>query len=593
MSGSHSPPPMHHDRPRYQWALLLLMTGAAMAFGGFGYYPAELAETHHRLTALSDVIYDSLQLFVLHTPHVAAANWMIEAAKWLAAAVSLWTVLGAFRRVYAMEWRRLRLGFSHNHVVICGAGWRGLPLARDFAQAGEKVVVVDRDPESPGIRGCQEHGVPYLVGDAADPRLLKAAGVHRARVLVASCDADETNLEIAIHARRLARALRREAEPLRCHVHLENPDLRTAVRRGGLIAETTDQVTLSTFGIDVYENSARLLFNQTPLDGEGIPEGSPVRPHLVILGLGDMGESVLIQAARIGQFANGRKLRATVIDWEADARAAELKARYPELHHACDLKFYTLEARDTAVEALLGILGREENHLPFLALCMPEAALNLALALKFAESRELAGTSFPIRVRVPLRSGLTRLLSEQRQHELFGSRIRPFGMREEVCNRRTLEQPETEALARSLHEDYRRKALAAGDTPANNPSLAPWGALSEDLKRSNHHAAGHFEVKMRAIGLRIVDAKAPGSPVTDLDPRDVETLSRMEHERFCAERFLGGWRHAPGRKDAVLKTNPTLVPWSELSERDRDKDRDQVKAIPRILAQAGLGLRRP
>ena len=58
----------------------------------------------------------------------------------------------------------------------------------------------------------------------------------------------------------------------------------------------------------------------------------------------------------------------------------------------------------------------------------------------------------------------------------------------------------------------------------------------------------------------------------------------MEHRRFCAERFLAGWRHAPGPKDPVAKTNPTLVPWEEISEMEKDKDRDQVRQIPGIVS---------
>ena len=66
----------------------------------------------------------------------------------------------------------------------------------------------------------------------------------------------------------------------------------------------------------------------------------------------------------------------------------------------------------------------------------------------------------------------------------------------------------------------------------------------------------------------------------------------MEHLRFCGERLLAGWRYAPGPKDPVHKTSPTLVPWEDISEVEREKDREQVRAIPQVLAEAGWTIAR-
>src|SRR5204863_9433307 len=129
-----------------------------------------------------------------------------ELGRWLAAAVSLGAIFGALWRVYAMEYRHFLLGFAKNHVVICGVGWRGLPLARDFCCSGNpgggrsrenrKVIVIEKDPECDGLRECEKLGIAYLVDDASNPKALKAARVHHARTLIAACSEDGTNLEI-------------------------------------------------------------------------------------------------------------------------------------------------------------------------------------------------------------------------------------------------------------------------------------------------------------------------------------------------------------------------------------------------------------
>jgi hypothetical protein len=77
------------------------------------------------------------------------------------------------------------------------------------------------------------------------------------------------------------------------------------------------------------------------------------------------------------------------------------------------------------------------------------------------------------------------------------------------------------------------------------------------------------------------------------EPEETEILARFEHVRWVEERLRQGWRLGP-RRDAAEKRSPYLVPWEELSEEVRDLDRDSVRAIPRLLDEAGLVIvRRP
>jgi hypothetical protein len=53
-----------------------------------------------------------------------------------------------------------------------------------------------------------------------------------------------------------------------------------------------------------------------------------------------------------------------------------------------------------------------------------------------------------------------------------------------------------------------------------------------------------------------------------------------------------GWRTTSGAKDPEAKLHPLLVPWDDLSEDDRDRDRDPVREIPAMLAHAGFRIAR-
>ena len=84
------------------------------------------------------------------------------------------------------------------------------------------------------------------------------------------------------------------------------------------------------------------------------------------------------------------------------------------------------------------------------------------------------------------------------------------------------------------------------------------------------------------------ESKAPPFRFTD---DEVEELARIEHERWTSDLVGDGWQRGTV-KDAAKKEHPLLVPWSELTEEDRDKDRDAVRSLPRMLLRAGFEIER-
>jgi voltage-gated potassium channel len=80
-----------------------------------------------------------------------------------------------------------------------------------------RYVVIDNNPES--IEAAAAAGIPYIEGEASGERLLRQAGIERARALIACVDSDAENVFITLTARELrpdltivARASGEEAE---------------------------------------------------------------------------------------------------------------------------------------------------------------------------------------------------------------------------------------------------------------------------------------------------------------------------------------------------------------------------------------------
>jgi RyR domain len=145
-----------------------------------------------------------------------------------------------------------------------------------------------------------------------------------------------------------------------------------------------------------------------------------------------------------------------------------------------------------------------------------------------------------------------------------------------------------EMIARAIHQAYRR--AQARSLPENDLSLRPWETLPETLKRSNRDQAAHIVQKVRLIGCTL-HPKQDGGRRFRFRRGEVDALAAIEHERWMAQRLADGWRPGPVR-DAIAKTSPLFVPYADLLEPEKDKDRQAVRNIPRLLARAGLRIRR-
>lgn len=71
-----------------------------------------------------------------------------------------------------------------DHVLLLGCGSNGMQVLDVLVLEGAPVLVVDEDPRVVG--SLQEAGIPAIRGDAAEPRVLEAAGISRARVVVST-----------------------------------------------------------------------------------------------------------------------------------------------------------------------------------------------------------------------------------------------------------------------------------------------------------------------------------------------------------------------------------------------------------------------
>lgn len=107
-------------------------------------------------------------------------------------------VEGTITQTFGRRRMERRIGRMQGHVIICGWGRVGTTVASQIKARDEEVVLIDLD----AVR-VQSADSPHIVGDATEDGVLQAAGVDRARVLIAALATDADNLFITLSAKAI------------------------------------------------------------------------------------------------------------------------------------------------------------------------------------------------------------------------------------------------------------------------------------------------------------------------------------------------------------------------------------------------------
>lgn len=531
-----------------------------------------------------DALYRDLQLIVLEGGHLGGQSvpWELEVARLLVPFMAAYVGLKGLAAIFREQIGLLLVRLVPHRVVVCGLGQRGFLIARSLRERGERVVVIEKNRNNELIEPCRRTGAVVLVGDATDTEVLRGAQVHQARHLISVCRDDRTNAEVAIHARELA--LRRTSGALTCVVHVVDPQLCTLLKAYEIGKHYEEGFRLDCF--NVFESGARALLREYPPFGERDVRGEG--PHLVVIGLGRLGQSLLVQAARSWKVARrrpGERLRVTVLDRQAGGKTAALLVRYPQLSRACDLIPREVDVESPEFERadfLLDSQGRCD--VTRIYVCLDDDSLGMTAALKLHQ--HLREHKVPIVVRMARATGLASLLEQELGAQEGFETLHGFGLLDRTCDAELLLGGTYEILARAIHEEYVRVQEEEGRTPESDPAMVPWDELAETLKESNRGQASHIGVKLKAVGCGIVPWADWEAESFEFTPEEVELLSEMEHERWVDERRRNGWTYASGTKNVEKKTSPYMVPWDELGEEVKEWDRVMVRGLPAFLARA-------
>jgi RyR domain/MoxR domain in the MoxR-vWA-beta-propeller ternary systems len=151
-------------------------------------------------------------------------------------------------------------------------------------------------------------------------------------------------------------------------------------------------------------------------------------------------------------------------------------------------------------------------------------------------------------------------------------------------------------LVRILHELAQACHAAYLDQVGEAHYRMAFDDLPPAIQADNHAAASRITRVLERAGLVIVEKGSPAElkpeEVARLIEAQIETLAEAEHDGWRSFKEACGWRvgHRTKARELLDLQNNLLVPYAELAEAEKDKDRNAVRNYPRIVALGGWGL---
>jgi voltage-gated potassium channel Kch len=544
--------------------------------------------------SLLDSLYASVQLFTLDGEATLKANVFLQVARFLGPCVLGYAAVGAVVAMTGEQFNRYIVRNMRRHVVIAGLGAAGYRLANAFAADGWPVVAIDKDATNVAIGGCRERGVRVLVGDATDPEFLRQAGVDRAELLVALCGEDQVNIDVAAAARTVS--ARDRSQVLTALAGFDDFDLWQVMKAPALVDRDESGFRLEL--VNLWAVAAELLLDEYP----PFPKDHPGSPHVVVVSDEGLADSLLIGVLR-RWVATPRGpadlLRLTLVG-ASPGVLEDLAMRNPELAQiaSCRLERWDrggagANGGGTGAGPPPAGTGADAPTAPtdatavYVALASETAALTTALTLRHWMGRwdatpivvvvddDDAGVAHAVQRGGPAMKGIYAF-------GWLSRTLRPAPL---------LESTATEAIARLGHLLHCQQQRQLGITDREDPSLVEWEDLPGSLRESNRLWADGIATKLGALHCVVVPAPLldPERSSFGFTEEEVAELAPFEHERWSADMKRMGYQ--PGPRDS--RHHPLIdVPFEQLPEDNKNKDRAHVRSIPQVLARAGFRVER-
>lgn len=390
--------------------------------------------------------------------------------------------------------------------------------------------------------------------------------------LLTSCKEEIKNDEAVVLLSQLASGYdmaHHEGRKLRCHLLLQSDTVLRTLRTTDFSDEIRSQVDVYPFTMD--EVWSRCIVP----DYEPITFQTQKTVHVVVFGMGDMAEMVAMNIAQVAHYPNfirDTKLRTriTLVDEEAEVKSRQWTKRYRQLFDnsyyrivklsgekmvtSChcpdylaqgwtdfvDVEWEFVEATMSAPqihEKLRWWGSNQTEQVLTVVFCYQDGNRNLCESLLLPQ--ELYETAIPIYVYLRNDNMLQCIKDGNRfdNIQLFGMENQGYDVRLPLVQMaKTVKYVYDHCYHENdCHWTGRLRFVTRIDSDIREQL---WQDEQQEMRMSSIYNAMNVATKMRSVGLSVDD----WDKFYDIPQDDVELLAKVEHNRWCMEHLIMGWR---------------------------------------------------
>lgn len=511
---------------------------------------------------------------------------------------------GVERNVERLRNGQIRYGGLKNHIIV--VGWNYL-TAEMISQLCEKhphttilLLVQDNASEINTILNSslpttsRQRVIVYASGTKDPVSLLPTLNLNHAQNIYLNASEESNSNEISqlMQLEQCSPSCKRK-HPLPVYVQINNVytyNLLQRIDTDSILNLTSGKHRLMDIHLyNFHENWARNLWgyggcnDYEQLDFEPL-EGSKKHVHLVIVGFGDMGIALLLEAIRICHYPASIITNISIIDPQATLHAQRLSAQFPNINDINDINLQFIEGttESPSVRQQFNQWADDTTQLLTIAICLrdPDNAFRTAINLPeavYIQPGEAANTHTRILVRqaVPQFPHTVSMSARFSNIKFFGTQASGFDL--------NMLSDELPIIINGLYGDN----LMGMESETNiNLRLEDWKKRwvdPEQTPEASKYASRYQADRFRSLltMLRHLDGSNLGTIL--------EELSESEHNRWISERILAGWRQAKKgeHRSNALRIHDNMIPYNQLTESEKEKDRNVIRFALRLAKQIG------
>jgi hypothetical protein len=543
--------------------------------------------------------------------------------------LGLFTAFSAFliALYYALGIERKRLKIilwktfcTNKYVIVLGLGEKSYDLIIDLIRKEKKVAVLASNDDSNYKSELERLGAVFIKGNISSVKLLQRIYYTEATEIYIMSDADIDNVRATQELDRITEGV---ATNQKWFSHIQDNRLRTFLYNN-LSKESRHRL----FIFDIYENTARRLQLYHPFD-RFYQTAKAKETHIVVFGFDNLGKQIVLNSLRQGHFEKDKKLKISVFCIEAaieqnrfeqsfpifksdNSQQKHLEAIKKDIWQNDVLNFYELPQSDADLLSRKSILFNEiitKNHIVSIYACFEDgltsgAYLSVLLPkLNYYFNKYLCNLQVFCFYNFPDKK-------EEKITEKHFNKLAPnipvfcFGNFIDECSAGFINDLALDALPKQIAYWY---AQNYGDSKQTIEDV--WRDCSEQDKEANRQAADHLWIKLRTTWSVIdwnFDIKTFRPLVEDLSiiKKYEQILSEVEHRRWCGDLLIKGFRPLQDEANSEeqmedlrrdwfdkgakktfkdQKLHIDLIPFNDLTEKEKEKDLSQIQNIPEFL----------